>query len=227
MSHILHIPGSSVLSSFRQERLLSKLRALGLPIAGLSARYEHFVWFEGTPDAETEKRVTQLLDYGVPHSAPSASDSSIILRVFPRLGTISSWASKATDIAHNCGLSTVRRIERGIEYTLTPERGWLKSKSLDSEMLSQAASCLHDRMTETVVDASFDPELLFRSLPGKPMQTVAVMAQGKSALLDANMKLGLALSEDEIDYLTQAFTELGRDPTDVELMMFAQANSEH
>jgi phosphoribosylformylglycinamidine synthase len=227
VSHILHIPGSSVLSSFRQERLLSKLRALGLPIAGVSARYEHFVWCDEAPDAQTEGRVGQLLDYGVSAQDSAGSAETIVLRVIPRLGTISSWASKATDIAHNCGLNTVRRIERGIEYRLTPERGWLKSKSLDADMLAQAASCLHDRMTETVVDASFDPEVLFRSLPGKPMQTVAVTTLGKAALIEANTKLGLALSEDEIDYLTQAFTELGRDPTDVELMMFAQANSEH
>ena len=227
MSHILHIPGSSVLSSFRQERLLAKLRALGLPIAGVTARYEHFVWCDTNPDEQTRSRVAQLLDYGVPYAAPASTDSTIVLRVIPRLGTISSWASKATDIAHNCGLDLVRRIERGIEYTLTPERGWLKSKSLDADMLAMAAGCLHDRMTETVVDARFDPGLLFQSLPGKPMQTVGVIAQGKSALLEANTTLGLALSEDEIDYLTQAFTELGRDPTDVELMMFAQANSEH
>ncbi len=227
MSHILHIPGSSVLSSFRQDRLLSKLRALGLPIASVSARYEHFVWCDEAPDALTQTRLGQLLDYGVPYSEQAEQSTPIVLRVIPRLGTISSWASKATDIAHNCGLNHVRRIERGIEYTLTPERGWLKTKNLDAAMLAQAASCLHDRMTETVVDANFDPEALFISLPGKPMQTVAVTAQGKAALLEANTKLGLALSEDEIDYLTQAFTELGRDPTDVELMMFAQANSEH
>jgi len=180
VSHILHIPGSSVLSSFRQERLISTLRALGLPIAGVSARYEHFVWCDETPDAQTQVRLGQLLDYGVSHQDSADSAETIVLRVIPRLGTISSWASKATDIAHNCGLNTVRRIERGIEYRLTPERGWLKSKRLDADMLAQAASCLHDRMTETVVDSSFDPELLFRSLPGKPMQTVAVTTLGKA-----------------------------------------------
>lgn len=227
MSHILHIPGSSVLSSFRQERLLTQLRSLGLPIAALNARYEHFVWCDQTPDSVTESRVAQLLDYGVAQPPHPESSAAIVLRVIPRLGTISSWASKATDIAHNCGLNGVRRIERGIEYSLMTERGWLKTKTLDADMLAKAASCLHDRMTETVVDTSFDAQLLFRSLPGKPLQTVGVIAQGKSALLAANTQLGLALSDDEIDYLTQAFSELGRDPTDVELMMFAQANSEH
>ena len=227
MSHILLVLGSSALSQFRQERLLAKFKTQGLPIAGVEARYEHFVWCKQTPDAATTQRLTQLLDYGSQVAAAEAHASALILRVIPRLGTMSAWASKATDIAHNCGFASVLRIERGLHYVLTPERNWLKTQKLDAAMLAQAADCLHDRMTETVVDASFDPQALFASLPGKPMRTVDVMAQGKQALLEANTALGLALSEDEIDYLAQAFTELGRDPTDVELMMFAQANSEH
>ena len=227
MSHILHALGSSVLSQFRQERLLAKMKAQGLPIANITARFEHFVWCDQVPDSATAKRLTQLLDYGPPAPEPDQQASAFILRVLPRLGTISAWASKATDIAHNCGFAQVQRIERGIRYVLTPERTWLKTQKLDAKMLALAADCLHDRMTETVVDESFDPQKLFASLPGKPMQTVAVIAQGKKALVEANVALGLALSEDEIDYLTNSFTELGRDPTDVELMMFAQANSEH
>ena len=227
MSHILHVLGSSVLSQFRQERLLAKFKALGLPIANITARFEHFVWSGQAPDSATAQRLQQLLDYGPSANTAEPQPSDLILRVIPRLGTISAWASKATDIAHNCGFANVLRIERGICYVLTPERGWLKTQKLDAAMLAQAADCLHDRMTETVVDAGFDPQALFASLPGKPMRTVDVMGQGKQALLEANTALGLALSEDEIDYLTQSFTELGRDPTDVELMMFAQANSEH
>ena len=227
MSHILLVLGSSALSQFRQERLLAKFKTQGLPIAGVEARYEHFVWCKQTPDAATTQRLTQLLDYGSQVAAAEAHASALILRVIPRLGTMSAWASKATDIAHNCGFASVLRIERGLHYVLTPERNWLKTQKLDAAMLAQAADCLHDRMTETVVDASFDPQALFASLPGKPMRTIDVMTQGKQALLEANTALGLALSEDEIDYLAQAFTELGRDPTDVELMMFAQANSEH
>jgi len=230
VSHILHVLGSSVLSQFRQERLLAKFKAQGLPIAGIEARFEHFIWCEQSPDAATSQRLKQLLDYGpTANTANTAEPQSadLTLRVIPRLGTISAWASKATDIAHNCGFASVLRIERGIRYVLTPERGWLKTQKLDAAMLAQAADCLHDRMTETVVDAGFDPQALFASLPGKPMRTIDVMVQGKQALLEANTALGLALSEDEIDYLTQSFTELGRDPTDVELMMFAQANSEH
>ena len=227
MSHILLVLGSSALSQFRQERLLAKFKTQGLPIAGVEARYEHFVWCKQTPDAATTQRLTQLLDYGSQVAAAEAHASALILRVIPRLGTMSAWASKATDIAHNCGFASVLRIERGLHYVLTPERNWLNTQKLDAAMLARAADCLHDRMTETVVDASFDPQALFASLPGKPMRTVDVMAQGKQALLEANTVLGLALSEDEIDYLAHSFTELGRDPTDVELMMFAQANSEH
>jgi HoxN/HupN/NixA family high-affinity nickel-transporter len=130
--------------------------------------------------------LTQLLDYGPPASDADQQASGFVLRVLPRLGTISAWASKATDIAHNCGFAQVQRIERGIRYVLTPERTWLKTLKLDAKMLVLAADCLHDRMTETVVDETFDPQKLFASLPGKPMQTVAVMAQGaEGALLQA------------------------------------------
>ncbi len=227
VSYIQHLPGSSVLSAFRQERLLARVVALGLPIAAIQARYEHFVSCDEAPDTATLERLTDLLDYGNPYLEHPDESQGVVLRVIPRLGTISAWASKATDIAHNCGFFNVRRIERGVQYLLIPERGWLKSKTLGAEMLAQAASCLHDRMTETVVDQRFDPRALFESLPGKPMRTVAVIKEGKAALVEANSTLGLALSDDEIDYLVAAFVDLGRDPTDVELMMFAQANSEH
>jgi phosphoribosylformylglycinamidine synthase len=168
VSYILHIPGSSVLSTFRQERLLAKMKALGLPVAAINARYEHFVWCDEEPDTQTHARLTQLLDYGNPYVAHPDQSSAVVLQVFPRLGTISAWASKSTDIAHNCGFFTVRRIERGVKYTLIPESNWLKTKKLDADMLALAAACLHDRMTETVVDQRFDPNALFASLPGKP-----------------------------------------------------------
>lgn len=121
----------------------------------------------------------------------------------------------------------MHRIERGVRYFITPERGLLGSKSFDADMLARAADCLHDRMTETVVQGDFDGQALFTPLAGKPMRTVAVKAAGRAALEAANTSLGLALSDDEIDYLAKAFGDLDRDPTDVELMMFAQANSEH
>jgi phosphoribosylformylglycinamidine synthase len=224
---ILQIPGSSVLSPFRHERLLLKMQKLGLPVAEVAARFEHYVWCDEVLSEEARVKLEQLLDYG--QAAVSVADArdALVLTVVPRLGTVSSWASKATDIAHNCGLRNIRRIERGVRYTITPERGWLKTKSFDPQMLALVADCLHDRMTESVVDQRFDPKTLFESLPGKAMRTVPVTTVGRAALLEANSTLGLALSDDEIDYLTHSFTDLGRDPTDVELMMFAQANSEH
>ncbi|HLU79455.1 MAG TPA: phosphoribosylformylglycinamidine synthase, partial [Burkholderiaceae bacterium] len=227
MNSILHFPGSAVLSPFRREQLLKRFSALGLPVADISGQYEHYVWLASPLDAAGQSQLERLLDYGTPLEASPENRNSLVLRVFPRFGTVSPWASKATDIAHNCGLATVRRIERGIRYVITPERGLLGSKSLNEAQLQQIAAVLHDRMTETVTDASFDGQALFASLPGKPTTTIGVLAQGRQALVEANVALGLALSEDEIDYLAEAFAGLGRDPTDVELMMFAQANSEH
>ncbi|MFT0849941.1 phosphoribosylformylglycinamidine synthase [Achromobacter sp. F4_2707] len=227
MNSILHFPGSAVLSSFRREQLLKRFSALGLPVADISGQYEHYVWLESPLDDAAQSQLERLLDYGTPLNTKSEGRNTLVLRVFPRFGTVSPWASKATDIAHNCGLAAVRRIERGVRYTITPERGLLGSKSLDESQLAQIAGLLHDRMTETVVDTAFDGQALFASLPGKPTTTVNVLGAGRQALEEANTALGLALSEDEIDYLADAFTGLGRDPTDVELMMFAQANSEH
>ncbi len=224
MTTISRLPGPLALSSFRKERLLAGLQPLGLPIADIAARYVHFVLADRELTADEATRLDSLLVYGDP---ASETPDGYTLYVVPRLGTLSPWASKATDIARNCGLDAVRRVERGIAFTVVPKRGLLGSKSLDDAALAQIAAHLHDRMTETVVDASFDGSALFQTLAGKPMQTVPVMAEGRDALVHANGALGLALSDDEIDYLAEAFGTLQRDPTDVELMMFAQANSEH
>jgi phosphoribosylformylglycinamidine synthase len=225
--HTLTLLGSSALSAFRSQRLLDALQKQGLPIAGIQARYEHFIWLHQSLTTEQQNLLSNLLDYGVPLDNPSDEASSIVLRVLPRLGTVSAWASKATDIAHNCGLSEVHRIERGVRYSVTLKRGLLKASKLNETQLKQLAQALHDRMTETVVDVEFNADQLFVSLPGKPMQTVDVMQGGRTALEHANQSMGLALSPDEIEYLVDAFNMLGRNPTDVELMMFAQANSEH
>jgi len=227
VNSILHFPGSAVLSPFRREQLLKRFSALGLPVAEISGQYEHYVWLESPLDDAGRGQLERLLDYGTPFDGATQSRHTSVLRVFPRFGTVSPWASKATDIAHNCGLAAVRRIERGVRYTVTPERGLLGGKTLDEAQFAQIAALLHDRMTETVVDAGFDGQALFTSLPGKPTTTIAVLGEGRQALVEANTSLGLALSDDEIDYLAEAFAGLGRDPTDVELMMFAQANSEH
>ncbi len=146
----------------------------------------------------------------------------------PRFGTVSPWASKATDIAHHCGLAQVRRFERGIEYTVILKSGLLGGKkSLSDEARAAVGAALHDRMTESVAPSRDHAMHLFDELPAKPLQTVDILQNGRAALETANTELGLALADDEIDYLVDAFTKLGRNPTDVELMMFAQANSEH
>src|SRR5690606_29685368 len=157
-------------------------------------------WTDAELDAEGQDRLEKLLTYGVTEE-DAAGKHALILRAVPRLGTVSPWASKATGIAHNRGLQAVRAIARGRRYTITPSRGLLGSKSLDDAQLRVLADCLHDRMTESVVDAAFDGSPLFASLPGKPIQTVDVLGRGQAALKDANTSLGLALSEDEIEYL--------------------------
>jgi len=218
--------GCAALTPFQKERLLAAFAKAGLPVQDVNARYEHHIFVQGVLDQQEQQRLTQLLDYGVAPAAGLAQDG-LVLRVLPRLGTLSPWASKATDIAHNCGLSAVRRIERGIEYRFVLKKGLLGAKKITPEQHALIASLIHDRMTETVVDAAFDASVLMKTLPGKPLTQIAVLAQGKVALEEANETLGLALSPVEIDYLLTSFKELGRDPTDVELMMFAQANSEH
>ena len=227
MNSILYFAGSSVLSSFRRERLLQQFADLGLPVADISAHFEHYVWLESTLPVAEEQRLKDLLDYGEDAYSQQADKKALVLRVFPRLGTVSPWASKATDIAHNCGFSSVLRIERGVRYVVTPTKGIFGSRAPDTDELAKIAACLHDRMTETVVDGSFDGAALFAALPSKPVQTIDILERGQAALAVANRELGLALSDDEIEYLEQAFRTLERNPTDVELMMFAQANSEH
>ncbi len=224
VSNILRLPGSTALSSFRRERLLARLKELGAPIADVNASFVHFVHTKAALGGEEHARLEQLLSYGEPCAAANAG---VQLLVIPRLGTISPWASKATDIARNCGFDNVHRVERGVLYTLAPQRGLLGEKKLDQAMLASVADALHDRMTETVVGHDFDGQPLFAELEGKPLATVPVLAQGRAAIDAANVALGLALSEDEVVYLADAFAGLQRDPTDVELMMFAQANSEH
>ncbi|NOL50329.1 phosphoribosylformylglycinamidine synthase [Pelistega europaea] len=221
------IPGSIALSAFKSEKLIEDLRKIDVPVHQVYANYEHYVFTEGELNADAQQQLEQLLNYGKPFVAPTSTEGALVLRVIPRLGTVSPWASKATDIAHNCGLAQVKRIERGIAYTIVPESGWLGTKKITPEQTNLIADLLHDRMTESVVAEDFDASELMHTLEGKPLQQVPVLTEGRGALEQANVALGLALSDDEIDYLNKSFTELGRNPTDVELMMFAQANSEH
>ncbi|MGZ8273512.1 MAG: phosphoribosylformylglycinamidine synthase [Burkholderiaceae bacterium] len=219
------LAGPSALSSFRSERLLARIRGVEPRAQAVEARYVHFVHVTRPLEDHEEARLAALLTYGDPAPAERAGAAQFL--VVPRLGTISPWASKATDIAHNTGLAAVLRVERGTLFSVLLGQPLLGKAVLKGEKLDAVARVLHDRMTESVIDPATDPARLFVELPGKPMQTVAVLAEGRAALARANTQMGLALSDDEVDYLVDAFTRLKRDPTDVELMMFAQANSEH
>ena len=221
--HITQFEGSNALSSFRVQQLLPALQGVHDKIASISARFVHLVAGDSAPDAALNAQLAALLTYGDPYTEPT--DGPLIV-VSPRLGTVSPWASKATDIAHNCGLA-VHRIERLVEYRLTLKHGLLSKTALTAEQLEQVAALLHDRMTESAMLERAQALGLFTALQAAPMDHVDVLGGGKAALESANRDWGLALAADEIDYLVNAFTLLGRNPTDVELMMFAQANSEH
>ena len=218
------LTGPSALSTFRAARLLASIRSIEKSVDSLSGRFVHFIHASGPLDPDERARLDALLTYGDAAAADKvdAKSQGAAFLVIPRLGTISPWASKATDIAHNTGFARVRRIERGTLYVIK-----LGRKTLSSDAAARVASVLHDRMTESVIDPATDPTLLFRKLDSKPMQTIPMLALGRPALERANVEMGLALSADEVDYLLDAFTGMRRDPTDVELMMFAQANSEH
>ncbi|HSO44110.1 MAG TPA: phosphoribosylformylglycinamidine synthase, partial [Rhodoferax sp.] len=221
--HITPIEGGSALGDFRVQQLLPGLQAVHDKINGIAARYVHLVASSEAPSAALNDQLAALLNYGEPYAG--TAEGALIV-VTPRFGTVSPWASKATDIAHNCGLA-VHRVERIVEYRLSLKSGLLGKPTLTEAQLAQVADLLHDRMTESVMFDRATAFELFASLPAAPMAHVDVLAGGKPALLAANTEFGLALADDEMDYLVQAFTQLQRNPTDVELMMFAQANSEH
>ncbi|AKJ29279.1 phosphoribosylformylglycinamidine synthase [Caldimonas brevitalea] len=222
--HLFHFEGGNALSAFRAQALLPQLQAVSPRITAVSARFVHWVWAPQPLATAEQDKLAALLNYGEPYAG--AADGELIV-VTPRLGTVSPWASKATDIAHNCGLA-IKRVERVTEYRLTVKTGLLGGvKRLERAELEAAARLLHDRMTESVLFERGGAGHLFDEQPGKPMQHVDVLGQGRAALEAANRDFGLALSGDEIDYLVEAFTALKRNPSDVELMMFAQANSEH
>jgi len=222
--HITPLEGGNALSTFRAQQLQPALAAIHPKIDGIAARFVHLVAGDAAPDAAARERLAALLTYGDPYAGPR---DGMVLYVTPRLGTVSPWASKATDIAHNCGL-VVRRIERITEYRISLKGGLLGGKpELSTEQLQQVAALLHDRMTESVVTTLDEAQRLFTELQAEPMAFVDVLQGGRAALEAANKAWGLALADDEIDYLVNAFTGLARNPTDVELMMFAQANSEH
>ncbi|HEX7605400.1 MAG TPA: phosphoribosylformylglycinamidine synthase, partial [Usitatibacter sp.] len=217
---VLTLPGAVALSPFRVEKLLASLpRPLAEAIT-VDTRYVHFAAISAPLSAEETAVLEKLLTYGTAaHGAPRGA----LLLVLPRFGTVSPWSSKATDIARNCGLARVARIERGVAYYIhARDPGPLSERS--RRALDRA---IHDRMTETVVDDLAEAQRLFAHARPRAMATVDIIAGGRDALVAANAAMGLALARDEIDYLVENFGKLGRNPSDVELMMFAQANSEH
>lgn len=216
---MLILPGSSALSAFRRERLLAALTRALPKVTDIAAHHLHFIDVAADFPLPDRERLEALLADAT-GTEPEFDDGALLL-VLPRPGTLSPWASKATDIAHNAGLTAVRRIERGIAYRVraAPELVPAERDAL--------AALLHDRMVEAVFDSLDAATALFAEHAARPLARVPVLAHGRAALEDANRDLGLALAADEIDYLLENFLELGRDPTDVELMMFAQANSEH
>ncbi|HEX5697274.1 MAG TPA: phosphoribosylformylglycinamidine synthase, partial [Rhodoferax sp.] len=221
--HITPFEGGSALGAFRVQQLLPGLQAVHEKISGIAARYVHLVASDQAPTPALQQQLSALLTYGEPYTDPA---EGTLFVVTPRFGTVSPWASKATDIAHNCGLS-LHRVERIVEYRISLKSGLLGKPTLTEAQRAQVAALLHDRMTESVMFDRASAFGLFASLPAAPMAHVDVLGGGKAALLAANTEFGLALADDEMDYLVQAFTQLQRNPTDVELMMFAQANSEH
>jgi phosphoribosylformylglycinamidine synthase len=232
---MLAIRGSAALSPFRIAKLLERLRVPFPGITALEATFIHFVDLDRDLTAEERMRLDALLTYGPRESGAAEAGASggegVALWVVPRPGTISPWASKATDIAQVCGLAPVRRIERGIEYRLRQADG-RRAGGADGEggpelaQVATVAALLHDRMTEAVLASPEEAQALFAREAPRPLRRISLSA-GREALVRADAELGLALSVDEIDYLLAAYRELDRDPTDVELMMFAQANSEH
>ena len=216
---MLVLPGAPALSSFRIAKVLASLRAVSISVTDVSARYVHFVDAERPLTDEETALLTRLLRYGP--SSDAADADGVLSLVVPRLGTISPWSSKATDIAHNCGLEAVRRIERGVAFHIAA------GGSLDQHEVREMRGLLHDRMVEAVLDSLEAAEALFQAHDPSPLEQVDVIEGGEQALHSANEALGLALAPDEITYLVNRFRQLGRNPTDVELMMFAQANSEH
>ncbi len=220
---MLTLRGSPALSVFRMDKMARKLSRIHPAIQLLHTEYLHFASLEAPLSPAQRGVLDSLLHYG-PRPAGAhfeAPQDATLLLVVPRPGTISPWSSKATDIAHNCGLDAVKRLERGIAWYLT------LPAALDAAQRAEVAAALHDRMTETVLESSEQASCLFARAEPRPLALIDVLNGGRDALVAADRSLGLALAEDEINYLVASFGRLGRNPSDVELMMFAQANSEH
>jgi phosphoribosylformylglycinamidine synthase len=211
------VAGASALSAFKQRQLLSRISALSSVANTVTTIESQFVYlFDQDLSAHQQSVADKLLNDGQKYTLTVAESGDVQVLVTTRIGTISPWSSKATDIFKNCN-APVHRLERGILYTL---RGL-------SQLNAEVSALLHDRMTETIFATIESGAALFSETAPKPLQSVDILGHGKDALVKANQEFGFALSMQEIEYLTDAFTQLGRNPHDIELMMFAQANSEH
>ncbi|QWD63154.1 phosphoribosylformylglycinamidine synthase [Polynucleobacter sp. MWH-UH2A] len=229
MSFFHFLPGATALSAFRQQRLLASLKAQGVELEAIEAQFLHFIWSEQKIGLDKEEVLKNLLTYGQAFASEISAGKSWFGKgsgdiqgaiVVPRFGTVSPWASKATDIAQQCGLD-ILRIERGIQFA------WKSKKTLNPEQHQLVLAAIHDRMTESVIEEVESANQLYQTLDDRPLSRIPVLKEGRAALDKANQELGLALSGDEISYLAENFVRLNRNPSDVELMMFAQANSEH
>jgi phosphoribosylformylglycinamidine synthase len=214
---MLVLRGGPASTPFRLAKLMEIVRP---PLRELHADYLHFVSLRRPMSAEEGNRLLSLLSYGPEPRSPERTGTTLF--VVPRMGTITPWSTKATEIAHACGLGAIERIERGVVWTVVPTRGRLYDHDRGA-----VVKHLFDPMTEEVLSSVHDVEKLFRVEEPTPMRRIPLLSGGEEALREADKRLGLALAEDEIGWLVRSFQELGRDPTDTELMMFAQANSEH
>jgi phosphoribosylformylglycinamidine synthase len=215
---MLVLRGTPALSDFRIEKYLAQFVEHSLPVTGVYAEYTHFVMVSESLNEQENSILTKLLTYGP--AVQEHKPESVLFIVTPRPGTISPWSSKSTDIAHNCGLDKVQRLERGVAY-------YLQTEHLTDAQLAAVKALLHDRMTEVTIPSFQAAQMLFVKSDPTALTSVDMLSDGKAALQQANIRLGLALADDEVDYLFDNFCRLGRNPNDVELYMFAQANSEH
>ena len=218
---MLQLFGRSAFSEFRLAKLLTSLQSQVSDVIALRSEYRYFIELDGDTDLNSADQsvVETLLE--ATHDPSQVQDNESFFLVTPRPGTISPWSSKATDIAHNSGVTSILRIERGVAFYVHTQT------TLNAKQRQQVSNLLHDRMIEVVFDSVDEADRLFLHGDSRPLISVDILNAGRSALVEANKTMGLALAEDEIDYLVDNFTDLGRNPNDIELMMFAQANSEH
>ena len=207
------VAGAPAHSSFKKTQLLNRLTSVS-SVQSFDSQWVYL--FDQALNEQEQQSALQLLNDGESYTLRRATSDEIQILVTPRVGTISPWSSKATDIFANCN-TPIHRLERGVLFTL---------KGV-SELSAELKLALHDRMTESVFEQIDAATALFSETEPKPLNAIDILGQGKEALVQANNEFGFALSAEEIDYLTEAFIKLGRNPHDIELMMFAQANSEH